>query len=101
MALLVLFLVWIGVYRIDLPPAVFLAYCVVFSGVCGFQFPVVAYLIGEDKGPLAGCLAADLWGAALGTLATGTVLIPLWGMEISAIVLITLKISSIILKALK
>jgi spermidine synthase len=93
-ALLVLLLSWVGLYRVDLPPLAFLSYCFVFSLFCGYQFPVAAALIGEDRGPAARCLAADLIGASVGTLLTGALLIPLWGVEWAIIFLILVKISS-------
>lgn len=92
--LLILFFGWLMVLRHELHPIYFLAYCLLFSFACGFQFPVVASIIGEQRSPAAGCFAADLWGASIGTLATGTILIPLWGAKISIIFLILLKISS-------
>jgi len=94
--LFVLFL-WLSCVRTDPHPLHFLLFCFVFSFFSGFQFPVAAEVIGEEKGPAAGCLAADLCGAAAGTLVTGTVLIPLLGIRAAAIFLILVKISSIIL----
>ena len=58
------------------------------------NFPLATGIIGEDESPAAGCLAADLSGAAIGTLATGTLLIPLWGIQSAIIFLILVKISS-------
>ena len=81
-------------FRVDLPPHAFMAYCFVFSLFCGYQFPAATALIGEEKSPAAGCLAADLMGAAVGTLVTGTLLIPLWGIRWAIILLILVKISS-------
>lgn len=92
--LLVLCFVWISFFRSELHEYYFLAYCFVFSFFCGYQFPSATGLIGEDKSPAASCLAADLTGAALGTLATGSLLIPLWGIQSTIIFLILTKISS-------
>jgi spermidine synthase len=92
--LLLLFFVWIAYLRNDLHPFFFLAYCFVFSFLCGYQFPVAARIIGEKSSPAAGCLAADLYGAAVGTLVTGSLLIPLWGIQFAVIFLIFIKISS-------
>ncbi len=75
-SLLIIFYVWLSGSRMEPPPLLFLVFCFVFSFFCGFQFPVVTEIIGEEKSPAAGCLAADLWGAAVGTLATGAALIP-------------------------
>ncbi|MFH1122432.1 MAG: hypothetical protein V1758_02115 [Pseudomonadota bacterium] len=96
LCLLIVFFVWIGFFKGegDLHPFFFLLYCFVFSFFCGYQFPVATGIIGEEKSPAAGCLAADLTGAAIGTLATGTLLIPLWGIQSAIVFLILVKISS-------
>jgi spermidine synthase len=94
LGLLLIFFVWVKFFRGELSQFYFLAYCFVFSFFCGFQFPVAANIIGERQSPAAGCLAADLTGAAVGTVATGTLLIPLWGIQSAIIFLILIKISS-------
>ena len=94
LGLLLIFFVWIKFFKGELSQFYFLAYCFVFSFFCGFQFPVAANIIGERQSPAAGCLAADLTGAAVGTVATGTLLIPLWGIQSAIIFLILIKISS-------
>ncbi len=94
LGLLLIFFGWIKFFRGELSQFYFLAYCFVFSFFCGFQFPVAANIIGERQSPAAGCLAADLTGAAVGTVATGTLLIPLWGIQSAIIFLILIKISS-------
>jgi spermidine synthase len=94
LALLLAFYFWITFFETDLHPIYFLAYGFVFSLFCGYQFPLVTALIGEKESPAAGCLAADLTGAAVGTLATGTLLIPLLGIHRAIIFLILVKISS-------
>jgi len=91
------FLCWSGWLRVGLHPAWFLAFCFVLSFFAGFQFPAVALLIGEDQSPAAGCLAADLCGAAVGALVVGTLLIPLWGVGMAVLLLIMVKISSTLL----
>jgi spermidine synthase len=93
-SLLVVFYVGISFSEGDIPQAFFLGYGFVFSFFCGYQFPLAAGLIGEKESPAAGCLAADLTGAAVGTLATGTILIPLLGFQMAIIFLILVKISS-------
>jgi len=95
LSLLLLFFVWLTCSRSDLHPFFFLGFCFLFSFFCGFQFPVVTSIIGERNSPAAGCLAADLCGGAVGTLATGTILIPLWGIRSAVIFLILVKVSSI------
>ena len=92
--LLLIFFTWISFFRGDLHQLYFLTYCFIFSFFCGFQFPVATRIIGENKSPAAGCLAADLTGASIGTIATGTLLIPLWGIQWAIIFLILVKISS-------
>ncbi len=94
LVLLLLFFIWIRFFKGELHQGYFLAYGFTFSFFCGYQFPVAAEVIGEDKSPAAGCLAADLTGAALGTLLTGAMLIPLFGIESAIMVLILIKISS-------
>lgn len=94
LCLLLLFYIWVAHLRCELHPLYFLAFCFLFSFFCGFQFPVAAGIIGEQSSPAAGCLAADLCGASVGTLATGTILIPLWGIKFAVIFLILVKISS-------
>ena len=88
------FLCWSGWFKVALHPAWFLIFCFVFSFFAGFQFPAVAQLIGEDQSPAAGCLAADLCGAAVGALVVGTLLIPLWGVGMAVLLLILVKVSS-------
>ncbi len=94
LVLLILFYFCAVGFGSEFQPLYYLIYCFVFSFVCGFQFPVVADLIGEQESPASGCLAADLAGAAVGTLLTGTILIPLWGIKTAVVFLILVKISS-------
>jgi spermidine synthase len=94
--LLVLFFLWVAFIKSHFPPLVFLAYSFVFAFFCGYQFPIAVALMGEEKSPAATCLAADLSGAAVGTMATGTLLIPLFGLQWGSIFLIIAKISSMI-----
>jgi spermidine synthase len=97
LSLLLIFFFWVSYFKSEPHPLHFLLFGFVFSFFSGFQFPVAARIIGEETSPAAGCLAADLCGAAVGTLATGTVLIPLWGIRAATIFLILVKISSMIL----
>lgn len=92
--LLLLFFVWVGYFKSELPPICFLIYCFCFSFLCGFQFPMAAGIIGENQSPAAGLLAADLCGASVGTITTGAVLIPLLGIEAAVVFIIGVKISS-------
>ena len=97
LCLLLGFFVWISLIKGEPGPFYFLLYGFLFSFFCGFQFPVVTAIMGEKTSPAAGCLAADLAGAALGTLLVGTVLIPLSGVQTAVIFLILVKISSSVL----
>ena len=92
--LLLLFFAWVKFFKGELHQGYFLAYGFTFSFFCGYQFPAATEVIGEERSPAAGCLAADLTGAALGTLLTGALLIPLFGIESAIIFLILMKISS-------
>ncbi len=94
--LLLIFFVWLSCSGTEPYPFLFLLFCFLFSFFCGFQFPVVTKIIGEEKSPAAGCLAADLCGAAVGTLVIGAAIIPIWGMECGAGFLIMVKLSSMV-----
>ncbi|MBW2130604.1 MAG: hypothetical protein JRH13_14725 [Deltaproteobacteria bacterium] len=87
-------LIWVRFSRITPPEILFPAFAFLFALCCGYQFPVASGLIGEERSPAAGCLAADLAGAAFGTLLTGAVLIPFWGFQEAIIALILVKTSS-------
>jgi len=97
LSLLCVFFLWVSFAKVHPQPICFLLFCFVFSFFAGLQFPVAAKIMGEETSPAAGLLAADLCGAAVGTLAAGTLLIPLWGIRTAAMVLILVKISSIML----
>jgi len=92
--LLILFYLWISFFRGEPNQYLFLGYGFVFSFFCGFQFPQATDMIGERNSPVAGCLAADLTGAALGILLIGSLIIPLWGVQTAVILLVLVKISS-------
>ena len=97
LGLLVCFYIWISFIRTDLHQIWFVLYCVLFSFFCGFQFPIVTGIIGEKTSPAAGCIAADLAGAAAGTLLAGTLLVPLTGIQATVIIIILIKITSSVL----
>jgi len=92
--LLLLFFVWSMFFPVELGQGYFLAYSFVFSFFCGFQFPIATRMIGEQMSPAAGCLGADLTGAAFGTIMVGTLLIPLLGVIPAIIFLILMKMTS-------
>lgn len=91
LGLLLLFYIWAIRFRTPLSPACYLIYGFLFSLVCGFQFPVITRMIGEHNSPAAGCLAADLAGASIGTFVTGTLLIPLLGIQPAIVFLMVIK----------
>ncbi len=92
--LLFSFFIWISFIKSDLHQIWFIIYSILFTFLCGFQFPVVTGIIGEKNSPAAGCLAADLAGAATGTLLAGTLLVPLAGIQATVIIIICIKITS-------
>ncbi|NLD36286.1 MAG: fused MFS/spermidine synthase [Desulfatiglans sp.] len=94
LALLICLFIWVNFFKTDLHQAWFILYSILISFFCGFQFPVAAGIIGEKMSPVAGCIAADLAGAALGTLFAGAFLVPLAGIHATIIVVISLKIIS-------
>jgi len=92
--LLMTYLIWVTLYPSIMPEFVFLLYGFAFSLLCGVQFPVAAETIGEEESPAAGLFAADLVGAGAGTLAIGTLLIPLLGIQTAILALILIKTAS-------
>jgi spermidine synthase len=92
--LLMIYLVWASFYQALMPELTFFLYGFFFSMLCGVQFPVAAEIIGEEYSPAAGLFAADLVGAGAGTLAIGTLLIPLLGIQAAVAALILLKAAS-------
>ncbi|NVL92540.1 MAG: hypothetical protein HWN71_05825 [Desulfobacterales bacterium] len=95
--LLAVYLIWARFYQSRVPELIFFLYGFSFSLLCGVQFPVAAEIIGEEKSPAAGLFAADLVGAGAGTLAIGTLLIPLLGIQAAIIALILIKAASTML----
>jgi spermidine synthase len=91
--LLAVLLTW-TFYPGDTSTFIFLAYAFLFAFFAGYQFPLAAKMIGEWKNPASGCLAADLAGAAVGTIAAGAVLIPMAGVQATIFFLLLVKISS-------
>lgn len=94
MGLLFIFLAWSMLFRVEISQSFFFLYCFLFSFCCGFQFPVITGLMGETSHPIAGCLAADFTGAAVGTILVGAFLIPSLGIQASIVFLILIKVSS-------
>ncbi|MFB0532595.1 MAG: fused MFS/spermidine synthase [Desulfatiglandales bacterium] len=94
--LLMIYLIWVTFSQSTIPEYVFFLFGFTFSLLCGLQFPVAAEIIGEEKSPAAGLFAADLVGAGAGTLAVGTLLIPLLGIQAAIISLFLIKAASTI-----
>jgi spermidine synthase len=94
--LLLIYLVWVAFYQAMMPELAFFLYGFFFSMLCGVQFPIAAELIGEERSPAAGLFGADLVGAGTGTLAIGTLLIPLLGIQAAVVALILLKLGSMV-----
>jgi len=92
--LLMMYLIWVSFYQSMIPEFVFFLYVFIFSLLCGVQFPVAAEIIGEEQSPAGSLFAADLVGAAAGTLAIGTLLIPILGIQAAIIALILIKTAS-------
>ena len=87
--------VWIPLWGDTTPQPLFLVYAFLFAFVCGFQFPIAAARIGENKSPAVGCFAADLAGASFGTIITGVVFVPFAGIIMSIRFLVLFKVVSI------
>ncbi len=97
--LLSLILLHLGIsyFRNNISEGAFLLYGLSFSLLCGMQFPLITRIIGERWSPAATCLAADLMGAAFGSMIVGTMLVPIFGITFTIKTLILIKLSSIII----
>jgi spermidine synthase len=80
-----------------LPVWFFLAFGFMVSLTCGFQFPLALHLEGGGQRAVRRFFAADLMGAAAGTLVTSTVLIPYAGLMGTLSALMFLKGTSLFL----
>ncbi len=81
----------------NIPKILFLLYPFIFSLICGIQFPVLAQIIGEEKSPASRLFASDLIGASFGTVIIGIVAIPFFGLFSALLLIITLKITSLLI----
>ncbi len=79
-----------------LPTAGYLLIGSLFAGVCGFQFPLILALRGDDARGAERAFSADLAGAGMGTLATVLVLLPLTGLYGIAAGLVAVKMVSLL-----
>jgi spermidine synthase len=76
----------------------FYSFAFFISGVCGFQFPLVAGAGGGGNTVAARAFSVDLVGAALGNILLSALFIPFFGIIISCAVLIVIKLASIIIQ---
>jgi spermidine synthase len=93
------FALWVFMFKGPFHPWLFIGYGFTLSLFCGFQFPQITALIGEASSPAAGCLAADLAGASIGTLAAGAVFVPFLGLRETLLFLMGVKLSSVVVAA--
>jgi len=96
MVMLILYLLAVGKSGVPVPGGAYLVFGFIVSLFCGFQFPVVLSLRGDDNAAATGAFTADLVGAAFGTLLTSVVLIPYAGVTGAAFGLIALKALSML-----
>jgi len=73
----------------------FIGFSVSFA--CGMQVPAALHVRGDDGRAATGVFSADLIGAALGTLATSTILIPYLGITGAIGALMGLKMLSLLI----
>jgi spermidine synthase len=78
-----------------LPAAFYLVLAFGISVACGMQFPAALSLRGDAGVAATGAFSADLIGAAFGTLATSTILIPYLGITGAIGGLFALKLTSL------
>jgi len=78
-----------------LPAWLFLAFGFVAAMVCGFQFPLVLAIGGQQETATTRAFSADLMGAAAGTLVTSVVLMPYMGLMGAAAGIVGLKCISL------
>jgi spermidine synthase len=95
--LLTIFILMIVMGGHRLPAVLFLLFGFCISLACGFQFPVALQMAGGGNSAVTRTFAADLIGAACGTLVTSLLLIPSCGVIGAAAGLILLKLSSLLL----
>jgi spermidine synthase len=96
---LALFILSIDSFSDRLPVSFYLVFGFAVSLTCGFQFPLVLYLKGNNNAAVTRTFSADLIGAAGGTLFTSVVLIPYAGILWTAAGLIGLKLISLLMIA--
>jgi hypothetical protein len=76
--------------------ALFLLIGFLTSLVCGFQFPMALSRKGDAPSSAGGLYAADLFGAACGTLVTSVVLLPQGGLLWAAGGVMAIKLVSLL-----
>jgi len=78
-----------------MPAWIFLVFGFLVSLACGFQFPLALRIKGGHSDAVSRFFAADLIGAAAGTLVTSTVLVPYFGIMGTIAGLVLLKGASL------
>ncbi len=76
----------------------FYSFAFLISGLCGFQFPLVAGAHGGGNTVAARAFSVDLVGAALGIVLLSALIIPVFGIIVACTVLIAIKLASIIIQ---
>ena len=99
--MLLVFFLWVQWHERITHRLFFLSYCFIFSFISGYQFPVAARMIGEKKNPAAVLFSSDLLGASMGTIITGALMIPLFGVSTAVVFLAAVKISSLLIVAVR
>ena len=79
----------------------FLVYGFLVSVSCGCQFPAALFVGSGDNPSAARLFSADLIGAAFGILIASVVLIPYAGVAWTAVALVGLKITSLLMIGIK
>lgn len=80
-----------------LPVMFFMTFGLSVSLASGFQFPIALALQGDGKSAAARSFSADLVGAACGTLVTSLILVPYGGILWTALSLMGIKLTSLVL----
>lgn len=81
----------------NLPAVFFFIFGFLFSFACGFQFPTILRMVGDRDKQAGQAFTADLVGAAFGALLTSILLIPYTGLAGTALAIMGLKTTSLIL----
>lgn len=94
---MILFYLAVSSHGDRLPVLFFQASGFIISFLCGFQFPLILDLGGDDNRAAFQSFSADLVGAGFGALVTSLVLIPFMGLGPAALLLAALKMTSLVI----